>query len=279
MAFLAEFFGIQLTNRASCLYISIMEERIVYWVEQRNGGGDWEWTGKYRQPHQMLFMCVAGQGKLRFNGEEMRFGSRDFFAGQMMDLPMIEPDVVKAFRFQWVAYHAPDYPVFPQRPKVVDLDLLDTLFARLKRSFRNFGGRSREAASWLGALLQCVAEDNPAGDDDVSLNLEVVRPICQAIDSEPQRAWTVRDLARQACYSGSHFNRIFKELTGKSPRAYITDARLRYARTLLRESSASVGNIAAELGYSDIYHFSRQFRSHLGLSPTQYRRNPEALND
>jgi transcriptional regulator GlxA family with amidase domain len=44
------------------------------------------------------------------------------------------------------------------------------------------------------------------------------------------------------------------------------------ARLLLEETTMSVGEIAAALGYSDIFLLSRQFKQHYGYAPSQVRR-------
>ena len=44
------------------------------------------------------------------------------------------------------------------------------------------------------------------------------------------------------------------------------------ARTLLRESSKSIGEISEELGYSSCEHFSWSFKKYCGMSPSEYRK-------
>ncbi len=49
--------------------------------------------------------------------------------------------------------------------------------------------------------------------------------------------------------------------------------KLRHARELLCETDCKIQNIAAELGYSDQYAFSKQFKEHMGISPSKLRNN------
>ncbi|MCE0497833.1 MAG: AraC family transcriptional regulator [Methylacidiphilales bacterium] len=88
-------------------------------------------------------------------------------------------------------------------------------------------------------------------------------------------AASVAELARRTGYSPVHFSRVFKKVTGSLPREFIIQARLARARQLLRESSLSIGEIAGALGYSDVYFFSRQFKTRSGLSPTGFRTYPK----
>jgi AraC-like DNA-binding protein len=55
---------------------------------------------------------------------------------------------------------------------------------------------------------------------------------------------------------------------------FIVEARLNRARQLLLESTLSVSQIADELGYEDVFFFSRQFKERTGRTPTEYRAGP-----
>lgn len=64
----------------------------------------------------------------------------------------------------------------------------------------------------------------------------------------------------------------FKRQTGHSPIDYLIQTRIAKARNLLLRSDATLSEIAAEVGYSDVYYFSRIFKKHVGISPIQYQR-------
>ena len=84
-------------------------------------------------------------------------------------------------------------------------------------------------------------------------------------------AWPVEALAEAAGYTADHFTRRFKATYGCSPQRYRVEARLARAKQMLTESSLSVSRISELLGYRDVFFFSRQFRAHVGRSPTEYR--------
>lgn len=78
-------------------------------------------------------------------------------------------------------------------------------------------------------------------------------------------------LAAQAGVGVQHFGRTFRALFGDSPIAYQHRLRLEHAAFLLRDVARSVGSVAVEVGYADIYQFSRAFRRHFGASPLRWR--------
>jgi len=54
---------------------------------------------------------------------------------------------------------------------------------------------------------------------------------------------------------------------------FVIAARIDHARDLLALTPASIGEVAAAAGFSDIYYFSRLFKRRVGVSPSAFRRN------
>ena len=82
----------------------------------------------------------------------------------------------------------------------------------------------------------------------------------------------VEALARRLGIAYSHFRRVFKEHTGFSPWQYVLHLRLERARRLLASSDATLEEIAARLGFSSPFHFSRAFKRANGVAPDHWRR-------
>jgi AraC-like DNA-binding protein len=68
------------------------------------------------------------------------------------------------------------------------------------------------------------------------------------------------------------FRKRFRAATGDSPSAFRMDRRIEAARSLLRMTTATHAEIAANLGFADEYHFAKRFRARVGISPRDYRR-------
>lgn len=80
-------------------------------------------------------------------------------------------------------------------------------------------------------------------------------------------------LASKCYMSRSHFFRVFKEETGKTPVEYRNYIRMERAKSLLSGGECSVGDIASILGFENIYYFSRMFKKIVGVSPSGYINN------
>jgi AraC-like DNA-binding protein len=67
-----------------------------------------------------------------------------------------------------------------------------------------------------------------------------------------------------------YFRKLFTETLGISPIAYVTNLRIKKAKEILSSDYDSLADVAVALGFADIYDFSRSFKKHTGLSPTNY---------
>lgn len=77
--------------------------------------------------------------------------------------------------------------------------------------------------------------------------------------------------------SRSQLNRKILALTGMNTQTYVAHLRINHAkRLLLSDVNMPVGDVAYKCGYEDVAYFSRVFKQLVGVSPTQFRRNPEA---
>lgn len=69
--------------------------------------------------------------------------------------------------------------------------------------------------------------------------------------------------------------RRFKKATGDSPSVYIQRLKIEGAKRFLEESRKSFDEITYTVGYEDSRSFSRLFKKHTGLTPTNYRKKYE----
>jgi AraC-like DNA-binding protein len=98
-----------------------------------------------------------------------------------------------------------------------------------------------------------------------------MRAAIVAIHTQPTRAWSLVELAKHVGMSRSSFTDRFKVTLGTSPGDYVTAVRMQRARALLRDTDASVAEVAATIGYRSEAAFSRAFKRHAGVPPSQLR--------
>lgn len=80
----------------------------------------------------------------------------------------------------------------------------------------------------------------------------------------------IEEIAQLSGSSSSRFYKAFKRYTGLSPNKFITTTRLNASLSLLANTSLPVMDVAHLVGYLDELYFSRLFKKHMGLTPTEY---------
>lgn len=92
------------------------------------------------------------------------------------------------------------------------------------------------------------------------------------IHDEPDRPWTVAELARTAATSRAGLAARFTAQVGSPPIEYLTRWRLTLARDLLADPGNTLHTVAHRVGYGSAFALSTAFKRRYGLSPQHYRR-------
>jgi len=100
-------------------------------------------------------------------------------------------------------------------------------------------------------------------------------PAVAALFNEPARAWSLPELARLCNMSRATLTRQFQEKLGRSASDLLTDIRMTLAANELKKSSLSTGAVAEAVGYQSEAAFQRAFKSHMGITPAQWRKTQE----
>jgi AraC family transcriptional regulator len=95
--------------------------------------------------------------------------------------------------------------------------------------------------------------------------------VVEFIDAHLGEDLSLRQIARIAEMSPSHFLTLFKRSTGLPPHQYLVKQRVEKARTLLLRTKLRIADIATQTGFADQSHLTRLMRRSLGLTPRQVR--------
>jgi AraC-like DNA-binding protein len=80
------------------------------------------------------------------------------------------------------------------------------------------------------------------------------------------------DIADAVHYSAAHLADLFRNMTGTTLIARLTELRMERAKSLLIESDLPITRISLEVGYNSFSHFTQLFKRQVGVSPSDYRR-------
>lgn len=83
----------------------------------------------------------------------------------------------------------------------------------------------------------------------------------------------LEQIAFSANYSASRFRELFKKRTGVSPKTYILEKRIDYAKQLLCTTSLPIHEIASIVGFTDYPQFNKFFNNRTGMNPKDFRQS------
>jgi AraC-like DNA-binding protein len=140
----------------------------------------------------------------------------------------------------------------------------DVILARLLEVLLIEALRSTAGTSASPGLLQGLADDRLAA-------------AIRRMHENPDRPWTVAQLAKEAALSRSAFFERFSRTVGVAPMEYLLTWRMALAKNLLRRSEGSIAEVAIRVGYSSASTFSVAFTRQVGMPPTRYVQQQKEL--
>ena len=91
------------------------------------------------------------------------------------------------------------------------------------------------------------------------------------IDYNFEKALTVDEIAKTLFVNTTYLTKRFTLTYGYSPKEYLLNKKIEYAKYLLTSSDLSIMDISNSVGYEDQLYFSRIFKKKVGVSPLKYR--------
>lgn len=80
----------------------------------------------------------------------------------------------------------------------------------------------------------------------------------------------INTIAKEAALSKFHFSRSFKSVFGVSPHQFILNKRLERSAELIIEGKLMITDIASQVGFADIYSFSKSFKKRFNTCPSGF---------
>lgn len=157
-----------------------------------------------------------------------------------------------------------------RQPFVQDRELASALF-QLHREMEGDGDRLRFETTFM-SIFSRLAErysEAPVHNEALKPDQTAIAAALQYMEANYNRNLSLDELARLSPYSATHFLRMFRDVVGLTPHAYLTQFRIELATELLRSGTPLI-DIAHLVGFTDQSHFTRKFKRMLGVTPGQY---------
>jgi AraC family L-rhamnose operon regulatory protein RhaS len=150
--------------------------------------------------------------------------------------------------------------------------IITTLVEELQHPGRH-GDRYLAALGRLAILelARCI-ETGPAAGQGDDASLRRVEAFIPRLRDTCEQTWTLEMMAEQCGLGRSRFATLCRQLSGDSPLELVNRLRIDRAKGMLRETDASVTDIAFACGFSSSQYFARVFRTFTGLDARGYRR-------
>lgn len=137
-------------------------------------------------------------------------------------------------------------------------------------------GRLSEAAK---EQEQTLTETEPkpaleaAGEDeeDSPASSFIVKNALEYIEENYRLKLKLADVAEKTYVSQWHLSKLLNRHTGQNFSEILNNVRIEKAKELLNDPSLRIGDVAEEVGFLDIAHFSRVFKKQVGISANEYR--------
>jgi len=159
--------------------------------------------------------------------------------------------------------------LYPSLQKIVD----EIITAKVDEKFELFFLRIKAEELICRLLMELEKRDEKQlyalNSQDIQTIYKVKAKMLEHLETAP----VIKELAISAHMSSSKLKRMFRQIFGNSIFSYYQEFRMKEAARLLKEEKLSVSEVGYQLGFTNLSHFSKVFKDHIGMKPKQYSRS------
>lgn len=115
------------------------------------------------------------------------------------------------------------------------------------------------------------SEGKEGEETDSPASCFIVKNALAYIEENYREKLKLSDVADQIYVSQWHLSKLLNKHTGQNFSEILNTIRIEKAKELLKDPSLRIGDIAEEVGFLDVAHFSRVFKKQAGISANEYR--------
>lgn len=232
---------------------------------------------------RLIYSCnvvhyvVNGQGF--FNG--IKLGSGSGFVCRTGDAVEYRPNPSDPWEYYWIRMTGDDCEQFFSSVNADERHIFrHDLNSKLKTFFElvnEMGSPEYESLRYSAFPKIALSLHQPDNIQERTSGERYVELAKQMIDDSLSENILINDIANRLHLNRCYLRNIFFEHEGISPCSYKQNRRMEQASQLLRQSDYSISIIAGSVGYKNPLQFSREFKKHFSLSPTEYRDSFKAV--
>lgn len=210
----------------------------------------------------LIHFVVSGCGIYRIKDKTYPVGAGEMFVIPPFEETYYEADEARPWSYIWIGFTS-DSPLPKELDDTIKCPEAKNIFEYMKNCVDYSNGRSSFLCARLWDLFALLKGKESVKYDYVQRTLEYIH-------SEYMNDVTVEKMAQRVNLERTYFSVLFKEKMGVSPKQYLIDYRMNVAASLIIKKDISIAVAACSVGYSDLFTFSKMFKRHFGVSPTEY---------
>ncbi len=146
----------------------------------------------------------------------------------------------------------------------------------INRLYREFSRKDEVSALAVeGLILEILAEVSREKTAQEKLP-HWIKEVDDYLRSNFAKSFTLEEIAEIADVHSVHLSRVFREKYGCTIGEFVRKLRIEFACRQIKKATP-ISEIALVAGFADQSHFTRVFKSQLGITPTEYRKNANVL--
>lgn len=235
-----------------------------------------------------LTQIFDGKGYVVTNGVSVPIKAGEIYLSFPGDIHAINTDKEKPLKFNFLSIWPDDenllamfeeimlYYSDPTKRIFVDKDIEYLIGNSISEIFLDDEHSNDILIYALNQIMRYIIRNFIGDKKNVKLNVGTSQELCyQMMNYISNHIYVMNGLSTLSDYFGysySYLSDVFHKTTGETLMQYYTIRRLNVSAMLIKEKRMSIGEISELLKYSSIYTFSRAFKQHFGISPTEYRK-------
>ena len=241
----------------------------------------WAQGGRHtcNDPFSRLYWIEKGKGEIVLDsGMRMELCPGSLFA--VPDYTPARYRAVDGMVLSWIHFRAKLFGcleifslmLWPYSVAVPEISKMNNLWSQLMAicSSRRLEDALR-ADGILRSMLSFFAASAPPAGQERLIEIRRFLPAISFIEQNLHRTIRLEELTRCVPLQPAYFCSLFSKTIGQSPIDFINRKRIERAQFLLLEKKTTLKELAAEVGFNDVYYFSRMFKKIAGIAPAHYR--------
>jgi len=239
--------------------------------------------GPLIHPHYIVHHIISGKGTVTMNGTTYELSSGDSFFIFPDEFVRYEADQAEPWKYCWIGFKGHRYKhllksiqITPDQPiihNILDNELLHHYSKVYELLTEGSLSSGLNAVGYFQLIIARYSKERELHQlirsNKTAAQLAIDDVVAYINFNYPQQL-TIVELADRIGYHRSHLSKLFKQIHGISPLSYLINVRLEQAKLLLAQG-ISVHQTAVAVGFQDPLYFSKLFKRHIGMNPSQYQ--------